>query len=251
MTEVITELKDWFKISRELKGTLGFVPTMGALHKGHKSLFERSVEENEFTVASIFVNPTQFNNPEDLKKYPKTFEQDLAMLGECNVDFLIYPEYENLYPDNYVYKVTETDYSTIMEGEHRPGHFDGVLTVVMKLLNIANADKAYFGEKDFQQCKLIEGMTKAFFMKTEIIPCPTIREDDGLAFSSRNVRLTDAHRKKAPLFYKLLKSGNTPEEIKNELLQNEFIIDYITEIDNRRYGAVFLGDVRLIDNVEL
>lgn len=164
---------------------------------------------------------------------------------------MIYPEYESLYPDNYVYKVTETDYSTIMEGEHRPGHFDGVLTVVMKLLNIVNADNAYFGEKDFQQYKLIAGMTKAFFMKTEIIPCPTIREEDGLAFSSRNVRLTDAHRKKAPLFYKLLKSGNTTEEIKDELIQNGFIIDYITEIDNRRYGAIFLGDVRLIDNVEL
>lgn len=251
MTEVITELKDWFKIRKELNGTLGFVPTMGALHKGHKSLFERSVDENEFTVASIFVNPTQFNNPEDLKKYPKTFEQDLSMLSECNVDFLIYPKYETLYPDNYKYIITETDYSTTMEGEHRPGHFDGVLTVVMKLLNIANADKAYFGEKDFQQYKLIDGMTKAFFMKTEIIPCPTIREEEGLAFSSRNVRLTDGHRKKAPLFYKLLKSGNTSEEIKNELIQNGFIIDYITEIDNRRYGAVFLGDVRLIDNVEL
>ena len=251
MTEVITELKDWFKIRDGLKGSLGFVPTMGALHKGHRSLFERSVEENEFTVASIFVNPTQFNNPLDLKKYPRTFEQDLSMLSECEVDFLIFPEYETLYPDNYTYKVTETDYSATMEGEHRPGHFDGVLTIVMKLLNIANADKAYFGEKDFQQYKLIAGMTTAFFMKTEIIPCPTIREDDGLAFSSRNVRLTEAKRKKAPLFYKLIKSDKTPEEITNELTENGFRVDYITDINNRRYGAVYLGNVRLIDNVEL
>lgn len=251
MTEVITELKDWFKIRGGLKGSLGFVPTMGALHKGHRSLFEKSVGENEFTVASIFVNPTQFNNPLDLKKYPKTFEQDLAILSECGVDFLIFPEYDSLYPDNYTYKVTETDYSTTMEGEHRPGHFEGVLTVVIKLLNIARADKAYFGEKDFQQYKLIEGMTKAFFINTKIVSCPTIREDDGLAFSSRNVRLTEIKRKKAPLFYKLLKSDKTPEEIKNELIKNEFKVDYITDIDNRRYGAVYLGNVRLIDNVEL
>ncbi|MBU2494348.1 MAG: pantoate--beta-alanine ligase [Bacteroidetes bacterium] len=251
MTEVITVLKDWFKIRKGLKGSLGFVPTMGALHKGHKSLFEKSVEENEFTVASVFVNPTQFNNPNDLQKYPKTFEQDLEMLNEINVDFLIFPEYETLYPDNYVYKVTETDYSTILEGEHRHGHFDGVLTVVMKLLNIVNADKAYFGEKDFQQYKLIEGMTKAFFMKTEIISCPTIREEDGLAFSSRNVRLTEAKRKQAPLFFKLLKSNKTPEQIINELTENGFKVDYITDVNKRRYGAVYLGNVRLIDNVEL
>lgn len=251
MTEVVTELKDWFKIRHSLKGSIGFVPTMGALHKGHRSLIERSVEENDFTVVSIFVNPTQFNNPTDLKKYPRTFENDLALLSECETDFLLFPEYNALYPDDYKYKVTETDYSSLMEGEHRPGHFDGVLTIVMKLLNIANADNAYFGEKDFQQYRLIEGMTKAFFMRTKIIPCPTIREEDGLAFSSRNVRLSEVKRKKAPIFYELLKSDKSPEEITDMLTDKGFRVDYIIDDENRRYGAVYLGNVRLIDNVEL
>ena len=251
MTEIITEIKDWFKIKNNLRGSLGFVPTMGALHKGHRSLFERSVLENNLTVASIFVNPTQFNNKADLEKYPKTFEQDLDLLNDCKVDFLIFPKYESLYPDNYAYKVTETNSALILEGEHRQGHFDGVLTVVNKLLNIVYADKAYFGEKDFQQYKLIDEMTKAFFMKTKIVRCPTIREEDGLAMSSRNIRLSKQERMIAPLFHQLLKSNKQPKEIANELLSKGFKVDYITDLDNRRFGAVYLGNVRLIDNVEL
>lgn len=251
MTKVITNLNSWFDIRNTLGGSLGFVPTMGALHKGHQSLIKKSLKENDFTLVSIFVNPTQFNDKDDFENYPKTFNDDYSMLEECGVDYLLIPEYDSLFPDNYKYRVTETEYSKILEGAQRPGHFDGVLTIVIKLLNIAKADKAYFGEKDFQQYTLIEGMTTAFFINTKIIPCETVRESDGLAYSSRNLRLTEEQRLKAPLFSSLLSSKKNIGELILELKQNGFEVDYIKEMDNRRYGAVYLGNVRLIDNVKI
>lgn len=250
MLEIIKTIEDWNSTRKKLIGSIGFVPTMGALHKGHKSLIDKSISENDITVVSIFVNPTQFNNPDDLTNYPITFEDDLKLLNDCGVNYLFYPEYDSLYPDNYKYVITENSYSKFMEGAHREGHFDGVLSVVMKLLNIVKANKAYFGEKDYQQYKLIDGMVKAYFLDTEIIPCTTIREEDGLAFSSRNRRLTIEERKKAFLFPTLLKSNKTTQEIKNELNSNGFVVDYIIDFENRRYGAAHLGKVRLIDNVK-
>lgn len=253
MVSVINNLSDWFEIRKdcELKNkSIGFVPTMGALHLGHKSLIQRCRLETDIAVVSIFVNPTQFNDKNDLKNYPKTFDEDLKMLKECNVDYLIFPSYENMYPDNYHYKVTEDDFSKNLCGASRPGHFDGVLTVVMKLLNIVKPTRAYFGEKDYQQYKLIDGMVKAFFMDCEIIPCPTVRDENGLALSSRNKLLSQDELKLAPMFNQILKSNLSILEMKKELEKLGFKIDYIEEIGNRRYGAVFVGNVRLIDNVE-
>ncbi|MEG8947511.1 pantoate--beta-alanine ligase [Rosettibacter firmus] len=254
MTKVIKNISEWKVIrnSEDLKNkTIGFVPTMGALHKGHASLIERCLKENDISVVSIFVNPTQFNDPDDLRNYPRTFENDFKLLETMNVDYLFYPEYGEIYSDNYRYKIVETDFSKKLCGAFRPGHFEGVLTVVMKLFNIVRPHKAYFGEKDYQQLKLIEGMCKAFFMDIEIVPCPIVRDEDGLALSSRNLLLTDEERKIAVNFPELLKSKKSANQIKEELEKLGFKVDYIEDIEGRRFGAVHIGKVRLIDNVEL
>jgi pantoate--beta-alanine ligase len=214
-------------------------------------LLERSRRENECTVLSIYVNPTQFDQPDDLKKYPKTLERDVELAHAAGVDFILAPTYEQMYPDSYSYRVTENKFSTQLCGTSRPGHFDGVLSVVLKLLNLVQADRAYFGEKDFQQFKLIEGMAKAFFLETEILPCPIIREADGLAMSSRNVHLSPEARAKAASLFRALKEASTPQEARARLKLEGFEIDYIDDVNGRRYGAVKLGGVRLIDNIEL
>ncbi|MCK9425200.1 MAG: pantoate--beta-alanine ligase [Ignavibacteriaceae bacterium] len=254
MTQIIKTVKEWRELcdSENISSKeLGFIPTMGALHKGHASLIKKCVSENRRTVVSIFVNPTQFNDPNDLKKYPKTFEQDFKMLEELKVDYLFFPNYEELYPDNFTYKVHENSLSKILCGAYRSGHFDGVLTVVMKLLNSIKPGRAYFGEKDYQQYKLIKGIVEAFFLQTEIIACPTVRDEDGLALSSRNLLLSPEERKLALNFPGLLKANKTCDEIKFELEKVGFKVDYIEEYDGRRLGAVYAGKVRLIDNVKL
>lgn len=230
--------------------TVGLVPTMGALHKGHLSLVERSVRENDVTVVSIFVNPVQFNNKADLASYPQSLEDDCRLIEQTGADYVFVPAYEELYPDDYRYRLTETSLSKTLCGASRPGHFDGVLTVVMKLIQLFRPDRAYFGEKDFQQYKLVEGMAEAFFLRTKIVPCPIIREQSGLAYSSRNRRLSEAGLARAPLFHGALSSGHTPCEIREQLEKDGFRVDYVTETDGRLYGAVYLEDVRLIDNVE-
>lgn len=253
MSVIINSAADWKHILSNLKSNknIGFVPTMGALHEGHLSLVDKCAVENDITVVSIFVNPTQFNDPNDLKNYPRNFQYDQKLLDTHNVDYIFYPDYKEIYHDNYRYKVQEIEFSKKLCGASREGHFDGVLTVVMKLLNIIEPNNAYFGEKDYQQYLLIDGMTKSFFMKTKIIPCQTVRSKDGLAHSSRNELLTPEQREIAPLFAKLLKSNLSVEEIKNELNKSDFKVDYIEDIGGRRFGAVWLGKVRLIDNVEL
>jgi len=162
---------------------------MGALHQGHVSLIEACNQQNDISVVSIFVNKTQFNDPSDYKNYPKLFEKDLELLEHKNVDYIFYPDYEVMYPDNYSFRISENNYSKLLCGKSRPGHFDGVLTVVMKLLNIIMPDKVYFGEKDYQQYQLIEQMCKAFFMDVEIIPCETVREDE----DRKSTRLNSSH----------------------------------------------------------
>jgi len=254
MTKIIKTVTEWNDLYFEENlspSQLGFVPTMGALHKGHASLMQKSVSENIRTAVSIFVNPTQFNDPKDLEKYPKTFEQDFQMLEELDVDFLFFPEYEELYSDNFAYQIREDAFSKVLCGTYRSGHFDGVLTVVLKLLNIIKPGRAYFGEKDYQQYKLIRGMAEAFFLQTEIIACPTVRDEDGLALSSRNLLLSPEERKFALNFPRLLKTDKSCDEIKFELEQLSFKVDYIEEYDGRRLGAVYAGKVRLIDNVKL
>ena len=231
--------------------TLGFVPTMGGLHEGHLSLVRRSLAENDRTLVSIFVNPTQFDDPSDLAAYPRTLDSDLTMLRDVGTDFVLVPREMQLYPDRFRYRVTETEFSKGMEGAHRPGHFDGVLTVVLKLLQIASAERAYFGEKDWQQLSLVRGMADAFFLSTAIVACPTVRESDGLALSSRNRRLSSSDRQKAPHFYEALSTSPTPDAASCVLRAAGFGVDYIEERDGRRLGAVRLADVRLIDNVPL
>lgn len=251
--QVFRNLQEWREKRRAIAReglSVGFVPTMGALHAGHVSLLERSRRENDVSILSIYVNPTQFDNKDDLQKYPLTFERDLEAAARSGVDFVLAPTFDQIYPDGYVYKVTENSLSQKLCGAHRPGHFDGVLTVVMKLLNLARADRAYFGEKDFQQLQLVRGMAEAFFMETEIVAVPTMREADGLAMSSRNVNLPVEARKIAPRFFRSLADARSPEEAKSSLEQSGFDIDYIEDIGSRRYGAVRIGGVRLIDNVE-
>lgn len=236
---------------RLVKGSVGFVPTMGALHAGHEELLKRAREENEHVVLSIFVNPTQFNDANDLAKYPKTWEQDLTLAKSNGVSAIFYPKYADMYPDNYRYKVTENEYSRILDGAHRPGHFDGVLSVVMKLFNIVSPSRAYFGEKDFQQLTLVQGMVESYFMNLEVVPVPTVREADGLAMSSRNTRLTSEHRQKAPAIYKAITQSSSAEQAAKILTEQGFEVDYVTDIGARRYVAAKLGEVRLIDNVKI
>ena len=229
--------------------TLGFVPTMGALHEGHLSLVRRSRAENDRTVVSIFVNPTQFDDHTDLTQYPRTLEADLGTLRGEGVSFVFLPREPDLYPDGYRYRVTETELSTVMEGAHRPGHFDGVLTVVLKLLQIISAERAYFGEKDWQQLTLVRGMAEALFLPTTIVACRTVREIDGLAVSSRNRRLPPEHRALASGFYRVLSTASTAEVATHDLRALGFVVDYVEDRDGRRLGAARLGGVRLIDNV--
>jgi pantoate--beta-alanine ligase len=233
------------------RATLGFVPTMGALHQGHLSLVGRSMKENHRTVVSIYVNPTQFNNPQDFALYPSSIDEDLTLLEESGVDAVFTPTYETLYPDGYEVRVLETELSKDLCGASRPGHFEGVLTVVLKLLNIIGADKAYFGEKDYQQYLLIRKMAQALFLHTEIIPCPIVREDSGLAMSSRNRRLSPEGLALAPAFHRILSGTGTVEAMGRELEELGFISDYIQEAHGRRFGAAYLENVRLIDNVPL
>ncbi len=252
MTQVIKQINKWKEIRSSLQSkSIGFVPTMGALHEGHLSLMRKSVSDNDITVASIFINPTQFNDKEDFKNYPSTFESDLQKLENENVDYLFYPDYKEIYNDDFRYEINEKELSKKLCGAHRPGHFTGVLTIVMKLLNIIKPTKAYFGEKDYQQYLLIKGMAEAFFLDCEIVPLPLIREEDGLAMSSRNKLLTKEERKTAPKFHEWLSSNRPIDEIKTGLENEGFRIDYVEEIDRRRFGAVHLGKVRLIDNVRI
>ena len=231
--------------------SLGFVPTMGVLHNGHKTLVERSAKENSATVVSLFVNPTQFNDKSDFEKYPKTWDADLALVADAGAQAVFSPNFADIYPDDYKFKLTESEFSKILCGAHRPGHFDGVLTIVLKLLNIISPTKAYFGEKDFQQLRLIEMMVEAFFLPTQIVRCPTIREQSGLAMSSRNTRLSLDGKKKAALIYESMNKFETPHDVKTYLSKNGFEIDYVEDIDNRRFAAAFLEGVRLIDNIKL
>lgn len=249
--KTLSSAQDLRQVRSEWTGQVGFVPTMGALHAGHYSLCARARRENKIVVASIFVNPTQFNDPHDLKKYPRTLEQDLEGLQLAEVDYVFLPRAEDMYADNYQFEIREKTSSQMLCGAHRPGHFEGVLTVVMKLFNLVKPHRAYFGEKDYQQLMLIQDMVKAFFMDIEVVPCKTLRETDGLAMSSRNMRLEASERKIAPRLYSVLKNASTTEQARHELEQAGFRVDYIEELWGRRFGAAFLGSTRLIDNVEI
>jgi len=232
-------------------GSLGLVPTMGALHAGHLSLVSRSLEENAATIVSIFVNPTQFDQSADLENYPRETGEDLEVLGACGVDAVFLPDYTMLYPDDFSYRISENRLSQRFCGAHRPGHFEGVLTVVMKLFNIVRPDNAYFGEKDFQQLQLVSGMAKAFFMPVNIVACAVVREPDGLALSSRNRRLDPVQRSKAPALHRVISSAESAQSARRELEQLGFAVDYVEDFQGRRLAAASLGTTRLIDNVSI
>lgn len=249
------EIQTW---RRSVQGkTVGFVPTMGALHDGHLSLLKKSASENDMTVLSIFVNPTQFNQAQDLAKYPRTWDRDLKLAQSVKTDLVFFPSYEEMYPDNYTITVNETDFSKMLCGSSRSGHFQGVLTVVLKLINLVQPRRVYMGEKDYQQLQLIKKMASALFLSTEIVGCPTSRNSDGLALSSRNARLSEADIKRAALIYKSISTSATAQAAKQELESLDFKIDYLVDTENRRYVAAFLkdatgtGEVRLIDNVAI
>lgn len=235
-------------------GATGFVPTLGALHEGHLSLVRRAKAENARAWASIFLNPAQFSEPGDLERYPRTVERDLEMLRGAGCDLAFLPRAEEIYRDGYRYRVTENALSHELEGAARPGHFDGVLTVVLKLLLLTRPDRAYFGEKDFQQLQLVEGLVHAFFLDTRIVRCPTVREADGLAMSSRNRLLSPAERARAPALHRVLAESQAAErpaaETAAALAREGFDVDYVADRDGRRLAAVRIGQVRLIDNVE-
>lgn len=273
------ELRDVLDDIKRKNQTIGFVPTMGALHKGHLSLIERGFEENFCMVVSIFVNPTQFDNATDLEKYPRNLERDLDILKEFSDDLIVYaPSADDIYGD--VIQSEHFDFGGLehqMEGKFRNGHFNGVGTIVKQLLEIVTPDKAYFGKKDYQQLRIIEKLVEKFQLSVEIIGCEIFRETDGLAMSSRNERLTPAARENAPFIYKILKevkarfgTENAPEI--SEWVYKQFehqelmTVEYFTIADEetlqplqekeelknyRAFIAVFAGDIRLIDNIAL
>lgn len=251
MTRVWNTLPAWLDHRRALDGrSIGFVPTMGALHRGHASLVERSRHENQIVVVSIFVNPSQFNDPNDLARYPRTLDRDIALLESLGADEIIAPTAAEMYPHGYRFRI-ESCGEEGMEAAFRPGFLSGVMTVVLKLLNIVRANRAYFGEKDYQQLKTIQEIVGEFFIPTEIIPCATVREPSGLAESSRNTLLPPCSREKAASLFRVLTTAADVAEARAALEAEGFQVDYVEEHWGRRFVAAFLDGVRLIDNVPL
>jgi pantoate--beta-alanine ligase len=252
---ILKNVKEWQKIRHSLgEKSIGFVPTMGCLHIGHASLLSKSVAENDLTVLSLFVNPTQFNNPDDYKNYPKTLENDLKMAEALKVDYVLFPDEAELYPEgNHIYFETNHPLSTILEGQYRPGHFGGVLTIVMKLLLLVRPKRAYFGEKDYQQYQLIKSLARNYFIETEIIGCPIIREKSGLACSSRNQRLSASQHEIAEHFANLFLNHSTENlnDFKKAFSHLDLTIEYLEIYGNRVFCAVKIGDIRLIDNRQI
>jgi pantoate--beta-alanine ligase len=272
------ELRQFLKPLRK-KGSTGFVPTMGALHSGHLSLVNQAGRENPVVVVSIFVNPTQFNDPNDLKRYPRNLDADLKMLESTGCDLVFAPEVEEIYPepdtDSYRENFDFGHLEKVMEGKHRPGHFNGVAQVVSKLFDIVEPNKAYFGLKDFQQLAIIQKMVQMLKMPVEIVPCPIIREKSGLAMSSRNELLAAEERENAALIYETLSNAKnlagakSVRELETRVIEtinkNPFLnVEYFEIVDfenlqpvkswrdkGRKIGciAVFCGKVRLIDNI--
>lgn len=273
------DLHKYLDIQRKTAMEIGFVPTMGALHQGHISLIEEARLHNPLVVCSIFVNPAQFNDPADYRKYPSTIDKDIALLENAGCDLLFYPPVEEVYPDSNQKTQYDLGYlETIMEGKYRPGHFQGVCKVMQRLLQLVNPDNLYLGQKDYQQCLVIKRLLELTGMKeaVNLLISPTLRETDGLAMSSRNVRLDEEQRKKAAGIFQTLQMvkkqimpGNLEplkEKAMNQLRQMEFRPDYVEIADAGTLqpvkdwdrsqklvvlAAAFLGDVRLIDNLLL
>lgn len=272
-------LIDYLSSIKTTNSTIGFVPTMGALHEGHQSLMRQSTIENDITVASIFVNPTQFNNPEDLAKYPRNLESDITKIFSVNPDIIVYaPSVDDIYEGKTLAQSFSFDgLEEKMEGKFRPGHFDGVGTIVKRLFEIVNPTNAYFGEKDFQQLQIVKKMTEKNNLKVNVIGCPIFRETNQLAMSSRNERLTLQERKEASIIFKTLEAVKTKFNnesaakitawVKKEFEKSSsFTLEYFEIADeatlstcirknkNKKYRAfiaVFVNNIRLIDTISL
>lgn len=227
----IVDLQNVLFSDRKDKKAIGLVPTMGALHKGHASLVERSVKENDITVVSVFVNPTQFNDSKDLKTYPRTLDKDCELLESVGADYVFAPSVEEMYPlpDNRHFEFPPV--STVMEGAHRPGHFNGVCQVVSRLFYITRPQRAYFGEKDWQQIAVIKAMVRSLSLNVEIVECPIVRDEDGLARSSRNALLSDEERSIAPQIYKALKESVEYAESHNVKETHDHTVSQINETE--------------------
>jgi len=274
----VTDLQRWLDAQRGTGHRVGFAPTMGALHQGHLELVRLSKRAGDLAVVSIFVNPTQFNDPKDLEKYPRTPERDIELLLSADCDALFMPPVEEVYPpgQNFNIQLDFKQLAEVMEGEFRPGHFAGMATVVHRLLDIVRPRRLYMGQKDFQQLSIVRDMLRQLQMPIELVMCPTVREPDGLAMSSRNVRLSPEMRAAAPIIYQTLMWAKTElsqrdaPEIQQDALQKlstaglrpEYfdIVDGITLLPVQRWNdsefivacvAAFAGDVRLIDNAVL
>lgn len=271
--EKIADLQAYIK--EKAAKSVGFVPTMGALHDGHISLITRSVAENDLCVASVFVNPTQFNDKADLERYPRTPEADCTMLQAAGCDVVFMPTVQEMYPEEDTRQFNFGSLETVMEGKYRPGHFNGVAQIVSKLFDAVQPNKAYFGEKDFQQVAIIRAMVQELNYPIEIIACPIIREESGLARSSRNTLLTNEQRKKAALIAEVLTKSTTfaqnnsvaatiswvEDQFKGD---TEFTMDYYEIVDGNTLQpitdwnesnfvvgciAIYCGKIRLIDNI--
>ena len=279
--KVINKTSDLQAIIEQFKNdgkSIGLVPTMGALHKGHLSLVKNSISNNDITVVSIFVNPTQFNNPNDLASYPRTVDKDLELLQTIGCDIVFAPEADDIYSKSETDSRFEFDFEgldKVMEGKFRPGHFNGVVQIVSKLFDLVHPDRAYFGEKDFQQLAIIRLMTKRYNLPIEIVPCPIVREDSGLALSSRNSLLKDNEKQVASHIYAVLDESRqfVPQTEVEELKQcaiaaieqkTELKVEYFDIVDGHTLKSigkwdecdyvvgcitVFCGNVRLIDNI--
>ena len=272
----ISELQEHISKLKSEGKTVGFIPTMGALHYGHISLVSLGMRQCDVTVVSVFVNPTQFNNPDDLLKYPRTLESDVALLSSINCGIVFAPTVEEMYPKNR--KAIQLDLgnlANLMEGKFRPGHFDGVVDVVSRLFEIVNPTKAFFGLKDFQQVSVIRFMTSKLNFPVEIIACPTLRETSGLAMSSRNMRLSETEKEDALHIYKSLllakelSASNSPLEVKEKAIEffetGKLKLEYLEIVDPITLESLtsewvagatacivaYCGEVRLIDNLQL
>ena len=273
----ISEMQKWTTVEHSAGHTVGFVPTMGALHQGHAELFSRSVSENKRTVVSIFVNSLQFNSVSDLEAYPRQIEQDMVIAEQQSVDVLFVPDHEEMYPNGFASTVSTGPIAQHMEGLHRPGHFAGVATVVVKLLNAVMPDAAYFGLKDFQQLAVIRSVVRDLNIKCDVRGVPTVRNGMGLALSSRNSRLSTDRLEQASIIYSLLNemaNQARSNETSTLTLQNHFNermksvsgtkVEYVEVVDSdsllpattAQKGtticvAVWFDDVRLIDNISI
>jgi pantoate--beta-alanine ligase len=273
------DLKGYLKSISSSNSLIGFVPTMGALHEGHLSLLKESVRNNDITVVSIFVNPTQFNNQEDLEKYPRTLENDIAKIKTVSDKIIVYaPSVDDIYEGKTVSQHFDFDgLENQMEGQFRPGHYDGVGTVVKRLFEIVNPTHAYFGEKDFQQLQIVKKMVEKYHLKVEVIGCPIYRESSGLAMSSRNERLSLNEKKEAAIIYKILKTSQEKFHNKSAAAVSQWVAKKFESLPNikleyfqiadetqllpclrknkkkkyRAFIAVFVNKIRLIDTISL